>query len=347
MDLDFLLNFDKVLLNNNFSKFENNIYNIDIYGKIEGSNGYLVIPILKEDTHYKSYFNILEKNSKLLLNNYNLTKIFIFKILISKNFNTDDIDFLNTSLDLDNKIVNIVWGINLKDKSLIAKANQPTKFFNIEKYIYQSLNTKIEKIDNKKISYIVSKNTYLTYSLIAILFLIHILINVSYDLQMAIYNYGISPNLFKNKEFYRLFTFLFLHSGFVHLFSNTLSLYIFGTRIEKYLGKIAFLLIFLIGGLFSGIFSVIFTRAYSIGASGALFALESATLYFSIKEKIRLDGLDYYSIAIFSIIGIFGSFLDARVDNAGHIGGFIVGFIVCSLYYNFVYKTILKKSINK
>lgn len=341
MDLNFLSNFNNYLLNNDFLRLENEFSNKDVYFKNIGSNGYLIVPTLKGSFSYENYFDYIEENAKYVLKNLNLNKIFLVKILISDVFLENDISFLDYSLNLDNKIINIVWGVDLKNENLIVKSNQPTKFLDLEKYIKNSFSNNIIK-ENK--NYIISKNTYATYSLIFIITFVHIIISMSpiFDKNYIIYRYGISPNLFESKEYYRLITFLFLHSGLTHLTSNLLSLYIFGTRIEKYLGKAAFLLIFILGGLSSGIFSILFTKTYSVGASGAIFALESATLYFSIKEKIKLDGLDYYTIAIFSIIGILASFSKANIDNAGHIGGFLMGIIVCFIYYNIYYKNKLQ-----
>lgn len=341
MDLNFLSNFNNYLLNNDFLRLENEFSNKDVYFKNIGSNGYLIVPTLKGSFSYENYFDYIEENAKYVLKKLNLNKIFLVKILISDVFLENDISFLDYSLNLDNKIINIVWGVDLKNENLIVKSNQPTKFLDLEKYIKNSFSNNIIK-ENK--NYITSKNTYATYSLIFIITFVHIIISMSpiFDKNYIIYKYGISPNLFESKEYYRLITFLFLHSGLTHLTSNLLSLYIFGTRIEKYLGKAAFLLIFILGGLSSGIFSILFTKTYSVGASGAIFALESATLYFSIKEKIKLDGLDYYTIAIFSIIGILASFSKANIDNAGHIGGFLMGIIVCFIYYNIYYKNKLQ-----
>ena len=341
MDLNFLSNFNNYLLNNDFLRLENEFSNKDVYFKNIGSNGYLIVPTLKGSFSYENYFDYIEENAKYVLKKLNLNKIFLVKILISDVFLENDISFLDYSLNLDNKIINIVWGVDLKNENLIVKSNQPAKFLDLEKYIKNSFSNNIIK-ENK--NYITSKNTYATYSLIFIITFVHIIISISpiFDKNYIIYKYGISPNLFESKEYYRLITFLFLHSGLTHLTSNLLSLYIFGTRIEKYLGKAAFLLIFILGGLSSGIFSILFTKTYSVGASGAIFALESATLYFSIKEKIKLDGLDYYTIAIFSIIGILASFSKANIDNAGHIGGFLMGIIVCFIYYNIYYKNKLQ-----
>ncbi len=343
MDLKFLSNFHNCLINNDFFQIKTEDLQQNLYFKNIGSNGYLIVPIFKDNINYNQYFNYIEENTNYMLKRFNLSKIFIVKLLISTNFCDDDISFLNCSLDLDNKIINILWGIDLTNEKIITKSNQPTKFLDLEKYIKQSFKNNETKIKTK--NYILSKNTYATYSLIFILIFVHILIAMSpiFDRASAIYNFGISPNLFKDKQYYRLITFLFLHSNLTHLISNILSLYIFGTRIEKYLGKTAFFIIFILGGFFGGIFSVLFTKSYSIGASGAIFALESATLYFSIKEKIKLDGLDYYTIAIFSIVGILANFSTPNIDNAAHIGGFLIGLIICSIYYHLYYKKIINK----
>ena len=70
---------------------------------------------------------------------------------------------------------------------------------------------------------------------------------------------------------------------------------------------------------------------------------EDSNFPFSIKEKIKLDGLDYYTIAIFSIVGILANFSTPNIDNAAHIGGFLIGLIICSIYYHLYYKKIINK----
>lgn len=336
--MDFLLNFNNCLLNNNFFKIKTP-KDKNIYLKKEGTNGYVIVPILKEEG-YPQHFDKISTFCIDILKNENLSKIFIIKLLIADTFDNYDNDFLNYELNLDSNLIQIFWGIDLLNKKIITKNNQPTKFFNLEKYINISFNNEEKIIKNTKQNYIISKNNYITYSFMFIITLVYIIINMSpiLDKNIINLNFGISPTLFKDKQLYRLFTFMFLHASLTHLLSNLLSLYIFGTRIERYLGKMSFLYLFLISGLFSGIFSFIFTKTYSIGTSGAIFGLIGATLYFSIKEKVNLDGLDYYTIGIMCIISILGSFAIPNVDNAGHIGGFLVGYIVCYFIYNFWYK---------
>ncbi|MDE6181630.1 MAG: rhomboid family intramembrane serine protease, partial [Eubacteriales bacterium] len=149
-----------------------------------------------------------------------------------------------------------------------------------------------------------------------------------------------TPNMLYNKEYYRILTASFLHSGISHLSSNCLSLYIFGSRVEKYMGKFNFILIYFLGTVSSSLFSCFFSNSYSIGASGAIFALEGAILYYSLKTKRKIDNLDFYVFILLAIVGISSGFLSDNIDNAGHIGGFIAGIITSCIIYFFQRKKV-------
>ena len=78
-----------------------------------------------------------------------------------------------------------------------------------------------------------------------------------------------------NGEWYRLFTSMFLHFGIEHLLNNMLVLFVLGSRLEQVIGKIKFLLIYLIGGVLGNVISLLIELrtqdfAVSAGASGAM-----------------------------------------------------------------------------
>ena len=67
---------------------------------------------------------------------------------------------------------------------------------------------------------------------------------------------------------------MFLHFGIEHLLNNMLVLFVLGSRLEQVIGKIKFLLIYLIGGVFGNVISLLIELrtqdfAVSAGASGA------------------------------------------------------------------------------
>ena len=96
------------------------------------------------------------------------------------------------------------------------------------------------------------------------------------------------PLILEEGETYRLFTCMFLHFGIYHIANNMLVLFVLGQRLEPVLGKVKFILVYLLGGLGGNIFSLLMETkkaeyAVSAGASGAVFAVMGAMLYVVIR----------------------------------------------------------------
>lgn len=94
------------------------------------------------------------------------------------------------------------------------------------------------------------------------------------------YMFGLHPILFlKGHYFWQLFTYMFMHASWGHLFGNMLGLLFFGIYIEKQVGSKEFLLFYLLCGFFCGAFSLgiyVFLGYYNlllVGASGAVYAV--------------------------------------------------------------------------
>ena len=81
-------------------------------------------------------------------------------------------------------------------------------------------------------------------------------------------------------EWWRLITPMFLHADFMHLLMNMFSLYIFGPDLEKLIGKMRFITLFLLSGIFANV-ATYFLQPLSyihVGASGAIFGIFGAFL---------------------------------------------------------------------
>lgn len=129
-------------------------------------------------------------------------------------------------------------------------------------------------------------------------------------------------------EWWRIISSMFLHVGFLHLFMNMLALYYLGIAVERIYGSFRFLLIYLFAGIGGGLASFAFTANVAAGASGAIFGLFGALLFFGIVHK-RIF-LQTIGINLFVIVGInlvFG-FVVPQIDNGAHVGGLIAGFLV-------------------
>lgn len=140
-------------------------------------------------------------------------------------------------------------------------------------------------------------------------------------------------------EYYRLFTCMFLHFGIEHLVNNMLVLFVLGGKAERTLGKIRFIVIYLLGGLFGNILSLMlelrsYEYAVSAGASGAVFAVLGALIYIVIRNKGHVEDLSIRQILIMAAFSLYLGFTSTGVDNAAHIGGLLSGFVLTMLFYH-------------
>ena len=145
--------------------------------------------------------------------------------------------------------------------------------------------------------------------------------------------------LIESGEVYRLFTCMFLHFGMAHLANNMLVLFVLGQRLEPVVGKMRFLIIYLVGGLGGKIFSFLLALgkeeyAVSAGASGAVFAVMGAMIYILVRNRGRIQDLSARQIIIMAAFSLYFGFTSSGVDNAAHVGGMFCGFIVSVLLYH-------------
>ena len=183
------------------------------------------------------------------------------------------------------------------------------------------------KKDAKKIN-AVFKNKFpmITYWLIAvnvILYVVPILFGQYNDL---INNYSVWGPAIREGQIYRLFTGMFLHGGLVHLLFNCYALYVIGSQVESFLGKFKFLVIYLVAGISGALFSMIFGGNYaSIGASGAIFGLMGALVYFGYHYRVYLGNVVKSQIIPLIVLNLALGFFMTGIDNFAHIGGLIGG----------------------
>ncbi len=183
------------------------------------------------------------------------------------------------------------------------------------------------KKDAKKINAIFkNKFPMITYWLIAvnvILYVIPILFGQYNDL---INNYSVWGPAIREGQYYRLLTGIFLHGGILHLLFNCYALYVIGSQVENFLGRIKFAIIYLVAGISGALFSVIFGGNFaSIGASGAIFGLMGALVYFGYHYRVYLGTVIKSQIIPLIVLNLLLGFCMPGIDNFAHIGGLIGG----------------------
>src|SRR5699024_11759336 len=86
-------------------------------------------------------------------------------------------------------------------------------------------------------------------------------------------------------EWWRIISSMFLHIGMLHLMMNMLALYYLGTAVERIYGSWRFFIIYMLAGIGGSLASFAFTINVSAGASGAIFGLFGALLFFGLIHK--------------------------------------------------------------
>lgn len=150
----------------------------------------------------------------------------------------------------------------------------------------------------------------------------------------ALWRFGseFSPDILDRGQWWRCITAVFLHGNLLHLIMNMMSLWSVATYLEDTLGKAKTLALYLVLGLAASAFSLWWhTRSggigNSVGASGAICGLIGVAVGFSTRHRNAARHLQshYIGWALWIVIIGFSGF---NIDNAGHVGGFVPGFLL-------------------
>lgn len=168
---------------------------------------------------------------------------------------------------------------------------------------------------------------------VAVFIVLSILGNTEDALFMLNHGAVFVPLVVDGGEYYRIFTSMFLHFGLQHLFYNMLVLIFLGDYLERAVGKIRFLVIYLAGGIAGNLLSIayeLYTQdfAVSAGASGAIFAVTGALIYMVLRKKERVPGLSGRRLILMAVLTILQGMTAIGIDNEAHMGGLAAGFLL-------------------
>ena len=139
----------------------------------------------------------------------------------------------------------------------------------------------------------------------------------------------------RDGQYWRLLTSVFLHAGLTHLGSNLLVQILMGNIVERNLGHVRYLILFLLSGIGGNIVSVLYDNAlgvntYSVGASGAVFGVMGVLVLLIVKGRKNLrSGSSMLARAAFAVFyAVYSGFKNPYTDNAAHIGGLAAGVLL-------------------
>lgn len=146
------------------------------------------------------------------------------------------------------------------------------------------------------------------------------------------------PYITENGEYWRLLTATFMHFGFQHLLNNMVMLGSAGHILERALGKIKFLILYLvagIGGCALSLGQMLHSGEYAVaaGASGSIFGIIGALAWILILHKGKYETLTGKGMVMMIILSLYYGASTGDVDNWGHIGGLIMGFVMSIIFY--------------
>lgn len=260
---------------------------------------------------------------------------------------------LNICLDISKKIdrgnVKDIETIRAESLNDIKKNKDITKVFpDITNNLLESndgleliinvtndINEKTEE-ENKKFNDVFSQKRIIFTNVISLICLVMYIIVGIYG--NNIFNFSVNVLakfgannilLVKNGEIWRLITCSFLHVGFIHFLLNMYSLRVIGPSVEGLIGKGKFVFIYLLSALSASLMSLVFmdSNIVSVGASGAIFGLMGALLYFGYHYRLYLNDAIKTQIIPLIVFNLLIGFMISGIDNGAHIGGLIGGYL--------------------
>ena len=293
----------------------------------------LVMRYIHNDEQYKfdvfKTNRILRKIKKKTLS-FKLNTLSIFLDLGGSvdldEFKTDNITAVEVHEDTDVKKNKLL-------KSVFPDLSRKLKFSEEGIELFVKVTNDINdhnKKDQEKVADVFSpKKPVVTYALIIINLFIF-LFPMFYGNAEQVYNLFASYGPFvKMGEYYRLLTAAFLNANIAHLIFNMYALWIIGMQLESFIGRWRYLVVYLFSAITGSLLSVIVTPdAVSVGASGAIFGLLGALLYFGYHYRVYLGTVIKSQIIPLIVINLLLGFMVPGIDNAAHIGGLIGGALI-------------------
>ncbi|HJU56297.1 MAG TPA: rhomboid family intramembrane serine protease [Pyrinomonadaceae bacterium] len=151
-----------------------------------------------------------------------------------------------------------------------------------------------------------------------------------------------------------LLTSMFMHGGWMHLLGNMLFLWIFGDNLEHVMGRMRYLIFYLVTGLAASLAHVIATFGFgdnpyipSLGASGAISGVLGGYLVLFPKRQVKVIMLRMLTSVpaivaiglwfVLQLVQAFGVIAAGPQSGGGvafmaHVGGFVAGLILVKLF---------------
>jgi membrane associated rhomboid family serine protease len=162
----------------------------------------------------------------------------------------------------------------------------------------------------------------------------------------------VPANIVAGRDMITVLTAMFMHAGWMHIIGNMLFFWVFGPEIEDVMGRLRYLIFYLLGGLVATVAQVVVAPSSTVpnlGASGAIAAVMGAFLITYPRDRIRtvlllgwfarvtmipaiiLVGL-WFLTQVFSEVGALATTQSGGVAYMAHVGGFVFGMLASRFF---------------
>lgn len=254
------------------------------------------------------------------------------------------------------------WIVDATANRLVIFENQPTDFYGLRSIIENACVSAGEDIGNdgysqetqathqplRSNSALSRKGVFernyapINISLIIINCIVFVYLSIigsTLDLEFML-KYGAMyvPYVMDHNEYYRFFSCMFLHFGIQHLGGNMFVLFFLGDNVERAVGKVKYLIIYIGSGLLGSVGSFAFAylinrNIVSAGASGAIFGIIGALLWVVICNKGRLEDMTTFKVCLLIFYALYSGATSPNIDYAAHITGLLGGFLLAVILY--------------
>lgn len=131
-------------------------------------------------------------------------------------------------------------------------------------------------------------------------------------------------------EWWRLFTVVLLHGSLTHILFNMWALWVLGPQIERGVGTLPFVSLFLASaGVGGAVFFFLGSQGAAVGASGAIFGLFGIWLSWAIQRRNTLQGRALLGqLGFLLLINAALPFIFRGIAWEAHLGGLAAGFLI-------------------
>jgi membrane associated rhomboid family serine protease len=173
------------------------------------------------------------------------------------------------------------------------------------------------------------------------------------ELDLFIHRYGLLPIDILHFDILPLFTHMFIHGGWAHLIGNMIFLWVFGNNVEDALGRIRFIIFYIVSGLGAAFLQSFVSLAAGnmftpmVGASGAISGILAAYMKLYPEAKVLTIIPPFFFVAFvlpawffigywFFIQVLFALITPPNIGGVAwyaHVGGFIAGWYFLNVIY--------------